>query len=540
MPTTKNFQPDDYIFKEGETGGYAYLLEEGSVEIVKLTPKGLSVLVTLQKGTLFGEMAIIEGGLRSAGAKAVTFVSVKEIDSSDFLAYIRGKPQVALNLLKRMSFNLRETNKKLTDAMRENEANRSVVEVADEGNKEKNTKDFTSVLMDPDAIYEAPISKAKVFSSFLLLGIIFFVLLFSILSHVDITVSSRGKFVTSVPNVEVQAARSSVVTEIAVKRGDRVRKDDILVTLDPSEVGSDQKVMSTKLRSARQRIKRLVLEEKALQGLDLSNSKIRQLDGGNKEILAKRINEYDSIKNLIDVNKKQVALKEEVMNAHEELFRKGAGSKIGFLQAKDNLLAVTKVLSESESKLSQKVAGIVEQLEKEREIEVQLFEEMKSLNKLEKKSSVRAPVDAIVLDIPASSVGTIVREGEVVIKLVPRDVPLVLEVDVDPKDIKDLKVGVPVSVKLDALPFQQFGDIKGTLVYLSEDTFSEDLNGEKKPVYRARVDLEAKSVQRMRNRADLTPGMLAKADFRVGERRLITYFTNPIVRGLNSALREPN
>ena len=540
MPTTKNFQPGDYIFKEGETGGYAYLLEEGSVEIVKLTPKGLSVLVTLQKGTLFGEMAIIEGGLRSAGAKATTSVSVKEIDSSDFLAYIQGKPQVALNLLKRMSFNLRETNKKLTDAMRENEANRSVVEVADEGNKEKNTKDFTSVSMDPDAIYEAPISKAKVFSSFLLLGIIFFALLFSILSHVDITVSSRGKFVTSVPNVEVQAARSSVVTEIAVKRGDRVRKDDILVTLDPSEVGSDQKVMSTKLRSARQRIKRLVLEEKALKGLDLSNSKIRQLDGGNREILAKRLNEYDSIKNLIDVNKKQVALKEEVMKAHEELFRKGAGSKIGFLQAKDNLLAVTKVLSESESKLSQKVAGIVEQLEKEREIEVQLFEEMKSLNKLEKKSAVRAPVDAIVLDIPASSVGTIVREGEVVIKLVPRDVPLVLEVDVDPKDIKDLKVGVPVSVKLDALPFQQFGDIKGTLVYLSEDTFSEDLNGEKRPVYRARVDLEAKSVQRMRNRADLTPGMLAKADFRVGERRLITYFTNPIVRGLNSALREPN
>ena len=139
-----------------------------------------------------------------------------------------------------MSFNLRETNKKLTDAMRENEANRSVVEVAGGGDKENNTKDFTSVSMDPDAIYEAPISKAKVFS-FLLLGIILFALLFSILSHVDITVSSRGKFVTSVPNVEVQAARSSVVTEIAVKRGDRVRRDDILVTLDPSEVGSDQK-----------------------------------------------------------------------------------------------------------------------------------------------------------------------------------------------------------------------------------------------------------------------------------------------------------
>ena len=117
---------------------------------------------------------------------------------------------------------------------------------------------------------------------------------------------------------------------------------------------------------------------------------------------------------------------------------------------------------------------------------------------------------------------------------------MVLEVDIDPKDISDLKIGSPVSVKLDSLPFQQFGDITGALVYLSEDTYSESLNGEKKPVYRARVDLDEESFERMRSLADLTPGMLAKADFRVGERRLITYFTNPIVRGLNSALREPN
>ena len=68
----------------------------------------------------------------------------------------------------------------------------------------------------------------------------------------------------------------------------------------------------------------------------------------------------------------------------------------------------------------------------------------------------------------------------------------------------------------------------------------EDLNGEKKPVYRGRVDLNKKSVQRMRRQSDLTPGMLAKADFKVGERRLITYFTNPIVRGLDSAFKEPN
>ena len=540
MPADKTFRQGEYVFKEGETGGYAYLLESGSVEIVKLTPKGLSVLVTLEKGSLFGEMAIIEGGLRSAGARAVDEVSVKEIDSGDFLAYIQGKPQVAMSLLKRLSFNLRESNKKLTDAMRENLRNSPSARVSEVDSQEKVTLDFTSVTLDPDAIYEKSISRAKLSVSLVLLSLISFVLIFSVLSHVDVTVSSRGKFVTSVPNVEVQSARSSVVTKILVNRGDRVVKDEILVVLDPSEVGSDLKVMTSKLRSARQRILRLSLEEKAINNVNFLDIDFKKLDGGNKEILRKRLLEYDSIRNLISVNKQQLALKEEVMQAHEELYKKGAGSKIGFLKAKDNLLAVTKVLSESESKLSQRVANIVEQLEKERENEIQLFEEFKSLNKLESKSSVRAPVNSIVLDIPASSVGTIVREGEVVIKLVPRDVPLVLEVDIDPRDINELKLGVPVSVKLDALPFQQFGDISGKLIFISEDTFSEDLNGEKKPVYRARVDLNKKSVQRMRRHSDLTPGMLAKADFKVGERRLITYFTNPIVRGLDSALTEPN
>ena len=540
MPADKTFRQGEYVFKEGETGGYAYLLESGSVEIVKLTPKGLSVLVTLEKGSLFGEMAIIEGGLRSAGARAVDEVSVKEIDSGDFLAYIQGKPQVAMSLLKRLSFNLRESNKKLTDAMRENLRNSPSARVSEVDSQEKVTLDFTSVTLDPDAIYEKSISRAKLSVSLLLLSLISFVLIFSVLSHVDVTVSSRGKFVTSVPNVEVQSARSSVVTKILVNRGDRVVKDEILVVLDPSEVGSDLKVMTSKLRSARQRILRLSLEEKAINNVKFLDIDFKKLDGGNKEILRKRLLEYESIRNLISVNKQQLALKGEVMRAHEELYKKGAGSKIGFLKAKDNLLAVTKVLSESESKLSQRVANIVEQLEKERENEIQLFEEFKSLNKLESKSSVRAPVDSIVLDIPASSVGTIVREGEVVIKLVPRDVPLVLEVDIDPKDINELKLGVPVSVKLDALPFQQFGDISGKLIFISEDTFSEDLNGEKKPVYRGRVDLNKKSVQRMRRQSDLTPGMLAKADFKVGERRLITYFTNPIVRGLDSALKEPN
>jgi HlyD family type I secretion membrane fusion protein len=408
------------------------------------------------------------------------------------------------------------------------------------GNKKSPLEEFTQVTNDPEAIYDKPASRAHVYSGMMILLMIFSTLVFSIVSFVDTTVSTRGKFVTSVSNVEVQASKNSVITKIRVRQGDRVKKDQILASLDPSDVDSDLKIIALKLNSTRQRIKRLSLEEENLKGEKLSENIKSKLNSSSKDILSKKINEYDSLRNLINVNSQQVELKRQVMEAHEKLFKKGAVSRLALIQAKDSLLAVTKVLSQSETTLSTKNATIVEQLQAEKEAEVQLREEQKALVKVEGKLLIRAPVDAIVLDVPIQSEGSIVKEGQIVVKLVPRDVPLVLEVDVDPKDISDLKVGAEVSVKLDALPFQQFGDISGKLVFVSEDTFSETLTGEKKPVYRARVDLDQESVQTMRKKADLTPGMLAKADFRVGERRLITYFTNPITKGLDSALEEPN
>ena len=542
MANKRTYLAGDFIFEEGETGGYAYVIDSGSVEIVKLTPDGLTVLATLEKATLFGEMAIIEGGLRSAGARAKSEVTVTEIDSENFLLYLSKKPKIALNLLKKLSSNLRESNRKLTDLMRDKAS--STFPISNQiglntGNKNP-LEEFTEVTSDPEAIYDKPASRAHVYSGIMILLLIFSSLVFSIVSFVDTTVSTRGKFVTSVSNIEVQASKNSVITQIKVRQGDRVKKNQILASLDPSDVDSDLRIIAVKLNSVRQRIKRLSLEQQNLKGENLTESLRSQLNSSNKDILSKKINEYDSLRNLISVNKQQVELKRQVMEAHEKLFKKGAVSRLALIQAKDSLLAVTKVLSQSETTLSTKNASIVEQLESEQEAEIQLREEQKALIKVEGKLLIRAPVDAIVLEVPMQSEGSIVKEGQVVVKLVPRDVPLVLEVDVDPKDISDLKVGAEVSVKLDALPFQQFGDISGKLVFVSEDTFSETLTGEKQPVYRARVDLDRESIQTMRKKADLTPGMLAKADFRVGERRLITYFTNPITKGLDSAFEEPN
>lgn len=64
--------PGTKIFKEGDVGDRAYVIQEGQVEIIKATGDGEVVLATIGKGSIFGEMALIDSGTRMATARAAT------------------------------------------------------------------------------------------------------------------------------------------------------------------------------------------------------------------------------------------------------------------------------------------------------------------------------------------------------------------------------------------------------------------------------------------------------------------------------------
>ena len=66
----KSFANSEYIFREGESAAYAYVIKSGAVEITKHSADGEQVLAELVAPTIFGEMALIDGNPRSAGARA--------------------------------------------------------------------------------------------------------------------------------------------------------------------------------------------------------------------------------------------------------------------------------------------------------------------------------------------------------------------------------------------------------------------------------------------------------------------------------------
>jgi HlyD family secretion protein len=171
------------------------------------------------------------------------------------------------------------------------------------------------------------------------------------------------------------------------------------------------------------------------------------------------------------------------------------------------------------------------------------------LQKAEKRNTLvvlRAPRDAVVLEIPKKSVGSVAQAGEPMFTLVPTDVPLEVELQVASPDVGFVKPGDPVKIKLDAFPFQKYGTLKGKVQVVSEDAFTRDpyasaaksLAGN---YYLARVRLESTELERKSPRNEdvsLRPGFTLSGEIVIGRRSVMSYFLYPLIGTLDESLRE--
>ena len=96
----KTFEPGSVIIAEYERGETFYLIQSGSVQLVKCVNDVRKNLDILHPGEFFGEMAILENSPRSATCVAIDKVEVLEFNKENFEILITGNPQMALILVK--------------------------------------------------------------------------------------------------------------------------------------------------------------------------------------------------------------------------------------------------------------------------------------------------------------------------------------------------------------------------------------------------------------------------------------------------------
>ena len=153
---------------------------------------------------------------------------------------------------------------------------------------------------------------------------------------------------------------------------------------------------------------------------------------------------------------------------------------------------------------------------------------------------MKSPARAMVIAVAERSAGSVVREGEALVTLVPLDSPLEVDVVIETRDIGHVRVGDFARIKLEALPYQKFGILEGQVRAINADVTEQDgANGRKIQVYKARIAITRSALRDLPADFALLPGMTASAEVKVGKRRLISYFLYPIIRALDSGLREP-
>ena len=186
----------------------------------------------------------------------------------------------------------------------------------------------------------------------------------------------------------------------------------------------------------------------------------------------------------------------------------------------------------------------MEDLVSKRTETAKLGESLVKASRMRDLVQLTAPEDGVVLEVAKRSVGSVLREAEPLITLVPSNAPLIAEIMINSADVGYTKPDNPVWVKVDAFPYQRHGMVEGRLASVSEASFTPGSTGDLPPgrggaFHRARIELVKTQLERLPEGARLMPGMTVQADVKVGSRSVISYFLNPLRRGLDESLREP-
>lgn len=118
----KELDMDEILFTEGAPANSMGLVLQGSLDVIKRTKSGENVLIaTLGDGQSVGEMAVVDGMVRSATVKATMYTQVVLLHREHFETLLEKYPRVGEKMLRGIarviSLNLRKTSERLTALM---------------------------------------------------------------------------------------------------------------------------------------------------------------------------------------------------------------------------------------------------------------------------------------------------------------------------------------------------------------------------------------------------------------------------------------
>ena len=455
------------------------------------------------------------------------------------------------------------------------EANAAAAKAA--GKKADNTQVVSEFQADTVEMDSAPEPFMVRMTLWLLAALVITAIVWGTIARIDRIVTSRGKIISSAPNIVIQPLDSAVIRSINVKTGDIVKAGAILATLDPTFAQADVDQLEGRLANLDAAVARLEAEQ-FRRAYDQPADDRFGYGMLQNAIWLERREQFKAQQRLFDeriarartgISARQhereylasrLKILHEVESMRVELEKGKTGSRLNSLMARDARIEIERNMVNTENILTQTAheleateaerdvfnrqwdSKIVEESVAKRNERESLQEQLIKARRRQDMIRLETPVDAVVLDIAQRSVGSIIKEAEPFFKLVPLNAPLEIEAEINAKELGYVAVNDPVQIKVDAYPYQEHGMIEGRVLTISGDSFSPTSNSPestKGAFYKARVGLESVNLYNIPDTFRLIPGMPLTAEIKVGSRSIMAYFLHPIMKGFGESMREP-
>lgn len=429
--------------------------------------------------------------------------------------------------------------------------------------------DFLPAALEVAETPPNPLGRIILWSVMIFVGL---ALLWSIWAKLDVVAVAPGKVITSGRNKLVQAADAGTVRAIHVRDGQRVKKGEALVTLDPTNAGAERAQAVASLQAAEIDMARSRALLAALRGERWS---FAAPAGTPPELI--RTQDLLIRTRLAELDAKVATLREQAAEARameggaraevarlsdtlpyltervekrRQLAEKGYSSRLGQLELEQQKIDHERQIAVQRQNMARahaNVAGVNQQVamaraEAVREVLADLAkaesdarlaqEELTKTTQRQSQQVLRSPVDGVVQQLAVYSEGAVLKAADPILVVVPDSGELVVEAQVLNRDAGFVQAGQPVTVKLDAFPFTRYGTLEGKLAWISRDAIQDEKLG---PVYAARVTVTPPP---RGSEIEVTPGLAASAEIRTDERRVIDYLLSPLERRVTEAGRE--
>lgn len=423
-----------------------------------------------------------------------------------------------------------------------------------------------------DADDQVPLSK-----HFLLVTIALFFVAFvgwSNIATLDEVTRGDGKVI---PSTEVQAMQSldpGIVEAFFVKEGDEVEKDQLLVRLRDIEASSDLGANRARYFGLLAAITRLQAEAEGAQNVtfpqevraEAANSVAEEMNvflanrlqlqnqaDVLKQQLSQREQEYQELQTRISDLRGVISLQRQEMEMIRPLVEKGSAPKLELLQLErgmkermSELNGLTTSAPRIESSINEAKARLAEVVQTARaKAQSELTTKLTELNEIKERLSgleerkgrkeLRSPVSGTVQEITVNTIGGVVRAGEDLIKIVPKDDQLIVEGRIKPSDRAFIYPGQKAVIKISAYDFSIYGGLRAELLDISADTI-EDEKGNS--FYRVRLRTYETQLKRKGEVLPIIPGMVASVDILTGKKTVMQYMLKPLIKTLDNAMNE--